>query len=374
MPNVMSLPNRGDPTLGNNKKKSGGGVDASMITRMKREQAIVSDQRTEPGRYNVSVSITDVAGNGADASGPLTFTFTSPGYVPFVPGEQVAVTGNAGVVTTTTSATASATTAANIVVTLSAAAANGVLTVLSTTSNATLKVGQRLQVASTTGTFGLTDTSVVVYIKAVSGSNITVTTDEAGNTLLGTGAGGATAATLNVTGGGSIITMTYGGGVTTTAPVFLSGDSIAITGHSNTASTGVAIPSSGTETLLTTKNTVLSSTATQVVYQTTATFTAGTLTASNAAVTITPASSRYNGNFNITACTSTTVTMALPAGNGPSILGIFTSGRTGTMTGNRPIGQVFEAIVDKPMTRGFTDGPVMPFFRRSASLGFYRVL
>ena len=363
--NVMSLPNRGDTTRGDNKKKTTGGVDASMITRMKREQAIVSDQRTEPDRFPYSTRFSAVARSGSD----LLFTIPALADDPYVVGENITISGNTGVVTTSTAATASTTTAANIVVTLSSASANGVLTVASTTQNAALKVGQRLQVATTPGTFGLTSTSVVVYIKQVSGSNITVTTDEAGNTLLATGSGGTTGATLNVTGGGSIITMTYGGGVTTTNPVFLFGDSINITGHSN-ATTGIAIPSSATETLLTTRETVLSSNATQVVFQTTATFTAGTLTASTTAVTITPSSSRYNGTFRITAVTPSSVTATA------TINGLFTapSRTTGTISGLRPIGQVYLPIVDKPMTRGFTDGPVMPFFRRSASLGFFRAL
>ena len=64
----MSLPNRGDTTLGNNKKKTTGGVDASMITRMKREQVIVSNQRSE------ATSIFDK---------PMTRGFTDGPVMPF---------------------------------------------------------------------------------------------------------------------------------------------------------------------------------------------------------------------------------------------------------------------------------------------------
>ena len=350
MPNVMSLPNRGDQTLGNNKKKSGGGVDASMITRMKREQAIISDQRTEPRRFGASVGITDIT--GGNGTGPLVYTFDSPGYVPFVPGEQVGVTGNtASIVTGTNPGTASATISTAKITNVFA---GGVVTFTLPTTGV-LKVGQTITLGGSVFGSSQLDGSTTYTISALNGTSATLTN---GGTPITT-----TPATIAspfisvvVTAGGSLTTLTY---TSTSAPLFVVGDLINVSNHTTDAHNGNSL-------LVTAVGN------TSVQYQTN--ITTSTNTTGNA-VTIAPVSSRYNGNFTITACTSTSVTMALPAGGGPSILGAFTTDRnTGTIVGNRPIGQVFEPIVDKPMTRGFTDGPVMPFFRRSASLGFYRVL
>jgi len=350
MPNVMSLPNRGDQTLGNNKKKSGGGVDASMITRMKREQAIVSDQRTEPRRFGASVGITDIT--GGDGTGPLVYTFDTPGYIPFVPGEQVGVSGNtASIVTGSSPTTASATISTAKITNVFT---GGVVTFTLPTTGV-LKVGQTITLGGSVFGGSQLNSSTTYTISALNGTTATLT--DGVNAITTTETTIASPyITVLVTGGGSLTTLTY---TSTSAPVFVVGDLINVSNHTTPAHNGNSL-------LVTAVGN------TSVQYQTNVTTSTNT---STAAVTITPVSSRYNGNFTITACTSINVTMALPAGRGPSILGAFTDGRnTGTIVGNRPIGQVFEAIVDKPMTRGFTDGPVMPFFRRSASLGFYRVL
>lgn len=345
----MSLPNLGDPNLGNNKKKSGGGVDSSMITRMKREQAIISDQRTEPRRFGASVAITGISGGGAAA---LVYSFASPGYIPFVPGEQVGVTGN----TATLVIDSPVTTIANIPGTRIISCGLGGAVILGLPTAGTLRNGQTITFTGSVGSSNLVAGTTYV-ISALSGTSAVLTL--VGGASITTTATDFSSAPLvvTVTGGGTFTTFTYAS--TGSAPVFLPGDRINVNGHTITTHNG--------NSLL-----VIACTDTTLQYQT---FGTATVTTSNQIVTITPVSSRYNGNFAITECTATSVTMALPEGQGPSILGIFTNGRnTGTIRGNRPIGQVFEPIVDKPMTRGFTDGPVMPFFRRSASLGFYRVL
>lgn len=347
MPNVMSLPNLGDPNLGNNKKKSGGGVDSSMITRMKREQAIISEQRTEPRRFGASVAITDISGGGAAA---LVYSFASPGYIPFVRGEQVGVTGNTASIVVSSPTTS----IASITCTITSCGSGGAVTFVLPTIG-TLRNGLRI---SLTGTFGGSGLSATQYtISALSGTSAILTTNAGAAIITNATDFSAAPLTATVVGFACLTTLTYAS--TGSAPVFVVGDLINVSNHTTTAHNGNSLQ-------------VTACNDTSVQYQINS-FTS-TTTSSNV-VTITPVSSRYNGNFAITECTATSVTMALPEGQGPSILGIFTNGRnTGTIGGNRPIGQVFQPIVDKPMTRGFTDGPVMPFFRPSASLGFYRVL
>lgn len=343
MPNsVMSLPNRGDPTRGENKKKTTGGIDASMITRMKREQAIVSELRTEDRRYGLSTPISGVAASSTD----LVFTIPTLPANPYVVGENITISGNTGSITTNTTGssvvnTARTATIASIVtttdqVTLTAAFASPVVISLGTvmTSNAVggIAAGSYIvtsvtsQTVFTLSNYNMTDSSVTTWTPS-------------------SASGGATL-TIN------IVTHTLVSG--TTAPVFLAGDSVVVAGFA--ANTGY----NGTFN-------VLANTGTTIQYQ--ALGTSGS-TVNGTGVTITPVSSRYNGTFKVNEVTPSSVTVTA------TIYGLFTapSRTTGTISGFRPIGQVFLPLVDKPMTRGFTDGPVMPFFRRSASLGFFRSL
>lgn len=348
--NVMSLPNLGDTGRGNNKKKTIGGVDASMITRMKREQAIVSELRTEPTvRTGVSFPITSGPTGG---SGSLVYSFPAQQSAPFVVGERLTVSGNTGFV----SVTGPTTTLASITATITAVTntTGGVTLTLPTTG--VLVNGQKI-----TFTGGVGGSSIVAgttyTISQLSGTSATLQSNT--GTALTTVATGSLTLAVTVTEGGSLATLAY---TSTGNKVFEVGDRINVAGH--TTATG-GLPSAGSTGYNGNSLLVTACDGTTVQYQTNVTLAA---TTSSAAVTITPVSSRNNGDFTVTACGTSTVTVT-------SIYGLFGSGVTsGTISGNLPFGSSYQQIRDGMKTRGFTDGPIMPFYARGGSLGFYRVV
>ena len=340
----MSLPNRGDPANLPKNKKSGGGVDASMITRMKREQAIVSELRTEPTvRTGVSFAISDVT---ADGTNPLIYTFPAQQSPPFVVGENVTVSGNSAfnIVSSTAAKYGSTQT-----VTSSSIATGGVVSYTAGVGTPTIAVGTVFKVTVAGVGLILND---YYYVTAVGSGTMTIVKFTPGNTssggaIEGTVPGASTTgtATFSV----DIMTQTYG---TTTASLFSVGDTVTITGSATTGANGTFV--------------LLDATATSIRYQ--GLGVPGTYSAA-ASTTFRPATPGYNGIFKITACTNSTVTLTT------TILASFSDGRaSGTISGNLPFGSVYSQIRDGMKTRGFTDGPIMPFYARGGSLGFYRVI
>ena len=354
--NVMSLPNLGDIGRGDNKKKTIGGVDASMITRMKRDQAIVSELRTEPTvRTGVSFPITSGPTGG---SGTLVYSFPAQQSAPFVVGERLTVSGNTGFVTA--AANVATSTTAISTATITAVSATGVATFVLPTVGV-LVVGQRLTITGTVGSSGVLTTASAYSIGSIDGNSVSlllVSTGLAPSITGGTFSGSPL--TTVITEGGSLITLTY---ASTGNKVFEVGDRINVAGHSVNSG---GLPSAGSTGLNGTSLLVTACTGTSVQYQTTVTF--STITASATDVTIRPVSSRNNGDFTVTACGTSTVTVT-------SIYGLFGSGVTsGSISGNLPLGSSYQQIRDGMKTRGFTDGPIMPFYARGGSLGFYRVV
>jgi hypothetical protein len=359
----MSLPNLGDTGRGNNKKKTIGGVDASMITRMKREQAIVSELRTEPTvRTGVSFAIT--AGPSSGATNNLTYTFPLQTSPPFVVGEGVTVSGNTGALAVASLASATdtisyvastATVSAATTITTLNGVVNAVITISAAFSNsAVIAVGSVVTVtAGTLGYFGLAN-GTHYYINAIDATGLILTAQPY---TMATGArtaftlGGAVTgtATLSV----NIVTHTFG---TNSPNLFAVGDSVTVSGIGADNASGL----NGTFRL-----TTVNGTTGALSYQALGVVGTGVGTAA----VFTPLSSRYNGTFGIIACTANTVTVTT------SYYGIFnTNLTTGTISGTLPFGSVYQQIRDGMKTRGFTDGPIMPFYARGGSLGFYRVL
>jgi len=363
MPNIMSLPNRGDPANLPKNKKSGGGVDASMITRMKREQAIVSELRTEPTvRTGVSFPIT--AGPSSGATNSLTYTFGTQSSPPFVVGEAVTVSGNTGALAVASLATATDTigyvastatvSAATTTITLNGVV-NAVINIAAAFSNsAVIAVGSVVTVTGGAGNyFGLVN-GTHYYINAIDPTGLILTAQPY---TMATGARTAftlvTPATGSATLSVNIVTHTFG---TNSPNLFAVGDSVTVSGIGADNTSGL----NGTFRL-----TTVDATTGALSYQALGVVGSG----SGAAAVFTPLSSRYNGTFAIIACTANTVTVTT------SYYGIFnTNLTTGTISGNLPFGSVYSQIRDGMKTRGFTDGPIMPFYARGGSLGFYRVI
>ena len=352
----MSLLNRADT---GKPKKSVGGVDSSMITRMKREQAIVSSVRVEPdARTRVSFAIT--SGPSSGAANRLTYTFPAQSTPPFVVGEVVNVSENTASVsgtvvpsipTSTAGVTASA-------VTLATGAAPTYVTLSSLTMPTTsvpITVGTVLSITGTP--FGGLVVGAYIVTQIYDAVNRYVVLS---SYTIGTGISATqwtpSAATGTMNAKVNRVTLTFTA-ATTTQTMFAAGDSITVGGNI-VGTTGYV----GTFTVL----------ATPAPSPTTVSFIAlgatGDTTSANAG-TITPVPSRYNGTFTITACTNNTVTVST------DYYGTFNTGlTTGNVIGNLPLGTSFTQIRDGMKTRGFTDGPIMPFYARGGSLGFYRVL
>ena len=351
--NVMSLPNLGDIGRGDNKKKTIGGVDASMITRMKRDQAIVSELRTEPTvRTGVSFPITSGPTGG---SGTLVYSFPAQQSAPFVVGERLTVSGNTGFVTAAASVSTSIAAIPGAKITAVTNTTGGVTLTLPTTG--VLVNGQKITFTGTVGASNIV-AGTTYTISALSGTSATLLSST--GTAITTVVTGSLDLTVTVTEGGSLATLTY---ATTGNKVFEVGDRINVAGHDVNSG---GLPNAGSTGLNGTSLLVTACAGTSVQYQTTVTF--STITASATDVTIRPVSSRNNGDFTVTACGTSTVTVT-------SIYGLFGSGVTsGSISGNLPLGSSYQQIRDGMKTRGFTDGPIMPFYARGGSLGFYRVV
>ena len=367
----MSLPNLGDISRGDNKKKSVGGVDASMITRMKRDQAIVSELRTEPNvRTGVSFSITGVT---ADGTNPLTYTFPAQQSAPFVVGENVNISGNSGFVTLG-SATAAATLSALTftIGTISSPAGSGTVVFTAPAAGAgVIQSGMKFTVGANANGFTTSTTYLIKTYNSTTNAALIVL-DSDGTTVVPTTSPGSVTITCTITFGGMKAVMPYAGSVDTLASVFAVNDLVNVS-HNGTIA---AAAPGGQTTLGANSCIVLVISNTSITFQLPyTTSTTGSVAASTTAPTVTPVSSRYNGTFKIATSTLTSVTLATAENGGPAVLGSFTTNRgSGTISGNLPFGSVYSQIRDGMMTRGFTDGPIMPFYARGGALGFYRVL
>lgn len=369
MPNVMSLPNRGDTNRGDNKKKSIGAVDASMITRMKRDQAIVSGVRTEPNA-RTNVNFTTGVPTTTGTANQLSYSFPLQTSVPFVNGEFVTISANGSVHTT---AADPATTTQNIAATVTAITATG-LTTLTLPTTGTLRNNQIIKFITSAPT-GLNTTDSYVI------SQLTITGATTGTVVLLSSTGAALSGItpiasggtgiIRVSGGGSIVVITYGTGSSITDPIFAAGDTFRISGHSYTA-TGVAEYGGTNEAKLDDSTyTVISSNSTTLTAQSATTFDyAGSATAAahnstgGGTVIIRPTNLRYNGTFLIVSCSTSSVVLSTP------YYGLLKTLTGGIVSGNLPPGTSFTQIRDGMMTRGFTDGPVMPFNARGVGLSF----
>jgi hypothetical protein len=238
---------------------------------------------------------------------------------------------------------------ATATVTSSSIAAGGVVTYSAGSGTPTIAIGTVFKVTS--AGVGLT-VNDYYYVTAVGSGTMTIVKftpadNSSGGAIEGTvpGASSTGTATFSV----DTITQTYS---TTTSSLFSVGDRVTVTGSTTVGANGTFV--------------ILNAGATSIRYQglgTPASYGAA------ASTTFRPAKSGYNGIFNITACTNSTVTLTT------TILANFSDGRgTGTISGNLPFGSSYQQIRDGMKTRGFTDGPIMPFYARGGSLGFYRVV
>jgi len=336
-----------------NGKQKGPGTDASMITAMRRNRAVLNGLTSEKfARDPFQLAVTSTSGDGTT----MTYNFAAQNDIPFAVNDGIVVTGSAPRLTATTPAT----TAATIQTTATDTTINtDIVTISSTTANATLRVGMLLLRSSGAAFGGLTTTDYYRISEVISSTQIRLvvsnvngggtTAFNATSTAAGTIVFNVTTYTGN-TSGGSIVTFPY------TSPVsdkraFVVGDTITVASHSDANY-------NGTFTVLTS---TISGTSGSITYQTIQVATSGS---SSANVVITHVSPAYNGTFAVVSCAADSLTVAGAA--------ILTANSTATISGFRRVRT--KPIVDSINSRGYLVSGVLPVLTaRGMNLSFFPV-
>jgi hypothetical protein len=330
-----------------NGKQKGPGTDASMITAMRRNRAVLNGLTSEKFADGVSFAVSATTGDLTT----MTYTYTSnTNTAPFNPGDIVTVTGHSPSITVgtgagTLSVTTIASSSGNITV---GAVTDGAPTI--TLANPATGLLQGMVITFTgTGlaTRGLSASDFYIVNTLASASSFTIlklagATNYSGSgteTVLTTTAGTVTGGTVTTT--ATIATITYGD---TTSNAFTVGDRITINNHS-------VVPN-GTYRVF-----AISGTTVRVQVASAISGTATTTTA-----TITPVSSAFNGTFSLLSCTTTSFTIA-----GPGVLS-----STATVSGITKLRT--KPIVDSINSRGYLVSGVLPVLTaRGMNLSFFPV-
>jgi hypothetical protein len=340
-----------------NGKQKGPGTDASMITAMKRNRAVLNGLTSEKfARDPFQLAVTSTSGDGTT----MTYNFAAQNDIPFAVNDGITVTGSAPRLTATTPATTAATIQTTATNTDFTTGRRDIVTISSTTANATLRVGMLLTAGGSGTEFGglsnaayyrisevISSTQIRLVVSNSSGTGTTAfaATSEAAGTIVFN----VTTYTGN-TSGGSIVTFPY------TSPVsdkraFVVGDTITVASHSNPKY-------NGTFTVLTS---TISGTSGSIKYQTTDVATSGS---SSANVVITHVSPAYNGTFAVVSCAADSLTVAGAA--------ILTANSTATISGFRR--SRTKPIVDSINSRGYLVSGVLPVLTaRGMNLSFFPV-
>ena len=337
-----------------NGKQKGPGTDASMITAMRRNRAVLNGLTSEKfARDPFQLAVTSTSGTGT----VMTYNFAAQSDIPFAVNDAIVVSGSAPRLTVT----APATTAETIQTTATNTTEDSdTITITNTTANATLRVGMLLLRSSGAAFGGLTtsnyyrisevisSTQIRLVVSNVNGGGTTAfdaSTTESGGTLVFN----VTTYTGN-TSGGSIVTFPYTS-LVADVRAFVVGDTITVASHSDANY-------NGTFTVLTS---TISGTTGSITYQTTQVATSGS---SSANVILTHVSPAYNGTFAVVSCAADSLTVSGPA--------ILTANSTATISGFRR--SRTKPIVDSINSRGYLVSGVLPVLTaRGMNLSFFPV-
>ena len=328
-----------------NGKQKGPGTDASMITAMRRNRAVLNGLQSEKFADAVSFAVSATSGDATT----MTYTYASNMNVaPFNPGDIVTVSGHSPSISIGANVANSlaVTTVVSTSGTVTVGAATNAAAQITLANAATgLLQGMVIKFTGTGLPSGVTTTDFYVVTFLTSATNFTVlrlagATDYtgAGGTSTGiTTAGGTFTGTVTTT--ATIAQLNY---TTTTSNAFTVGDRITISGHS--------VITSGTYTVLAIGTTFVRVQVASAISGTTST----------TAVTIAPISSAFNGTFSLLTCTPTTFTIA-----GPGVLS-----STATVSGITKIRT--KPIVDSMNSRGYLVSGVLPVLTaRGMNLAFF---
>ena len=327
-----------------NGKQKGPGTDASMITAMRRNRAVLNGLTSEKfARDPFQLAVTSTSGDGAT----MTYNFAAQNDIPFAVNDAITVTGSAPTLAgassaiATVSGTISAVTAVN----------NGSPQVTLTASATGLTVGMVMQVSADYG--GLLAAKFYVVNTIVTANSVFTVLEYTGATTFADGTGRSTVTTTATSGGSTTIstaatiaTLTFS---TTGTVAFSSGDSVTVSGHDVTTANGYN----------STYNIIGTPTVTTIVYQT-GVAVAGT----SSTTTIRHNSSRYNGTFAVVSCAADSLTVLGT--------GVLTLTSTATIRGFRR--SRTKPIVDSINSRGYLVSGVLPVLTaRGMNLSFFPV-
>jgi len=319
-----------------NGKQKGPGTDASMITAMKRNRAVLNGLTSEKfARDPFQLAVTSTSGNGTT----MTYNFAAQNDIPFDVNDAITVTGAGVSIAADESGSLSV---ANVTATITATSSASTVT-MAAVDPGILRAGMIIQAGSSGG--GITNNNYYL-ITNVNGTTVTIRNSNAAGTTLTdfTGTGGTSLTiTMTVTTGGSLALLTF---PTTTTAVFAATNSITVSGHSVAGCNG-------------TFAVVGTPTATQVRYQTLSNVSG---TTSTSAVRIVNNSSPYSGTLQVLLCAANSLTIT---GTGQGVL-------TATISGFRR--SRTKPIVDSINSRGYLVSGVLPVLTaRGMNLSFFPV-
>jgi len=325
-----------------NGKQKGPGTDASMITAMKRNRAVLNGLTSEKfARDPFQLAVTSTSGNGTT----MTYNFAAQNDIPFAENDGIVVTGSAPTLagTSSTIATVSGTMSAVTAVT------NGSPQVTAPTTG--LTVGMVMQVSANYG--GLLAAKFYVVNTIVTANSVFTVLEYTGATNFANGTGRSTVTTTGATGGSTTIstsatiaTLTFS---STGTVAFSSGDSVTVSGHSVSTANGYN----------STYNIIGTPTITTIVYQT-----GVVVDGTSSTTTIRHNSSRYNGTFAVASCAADSLTVLGT--------GVLTLTSTATISGFRRVRT--KPIVDSINSRGYLVSGVLPVLTaRGMNLSFFPV-
>lgn len=328
-----------------NGKQKGPGTDASMITAMRRNRAVLNGLQSEKFADSVSFVVSATTG---DAS-TMTYTYASnTNTAPFNSGDIVNVTGHSPSISiaaggTTLAVTTIVSSSGNITV----GAADGVAAAITLANAATgLLQGMVIRFTGSSLPSGVTTSAYYIVNTLTSATSFTILRLDGATNYGGSGTetgittvGGSFTGTVTTT--ATIATLTYDD---TTSNAFTVGDRITINNHS-------VVPN-GTYRVF-----AISGTTVQVQVPSAI---SGSNTATTA--TIAPVSSAFNGTFSLLTCTTTSFTIA-----GPGVLS-----STATVSGITKLRT--KPIVDSINSRGYLVSGVLPVLTaRGMNLSFFPV-